>query len=151
MTGKGGVNPFIYGRPLRPTEFFDRIHELNSLWNRILTNQSSAVTGEPMIGKTSLLLKLSDMKSFKKANELDDSEATKFKFIFFDCMTFETWLDPNGFWHKILNNLKRNAGDDIEFRKILEKFEGYFDAFEDRRDFFTEIGRITRVVEISMG
>ena len=52
------VNPFVYGRPLWPHEFFDRKYELNSLWNRILTNQSSAVTGEPMIGKTSLLRKL---------------------------------------------------------------------------------------------
>jgi len=135
------VNPFIYGRPLRPNEFFDREGELKSLWNRILTNQSSAVTGEPMIGKTSLLLKLSDMESFKEANGLDDSEAAKFKFVLFDCMTFETWMNPNGFWRKVLKELKRGAGDDTEFQKILERFEGYFDTFEDRKDFFTEIGR----------
>ena len=134
------VNPFVYGRPLRPDEFFDRKGKLNSLWDRILKDQSSAVIGEPMIGKTSLLMKISDIASFKEAKGLDDMEAAKFKFVLLDCMTFETWLNPNGFWQKIYRKLKRETGEDSEFQRILQKFEKTFDTFEDRKYFFREIG-----------
>ena len=134
------VNPFIYGRPLRPDEFFDRKYELDSLWGRLLTNQSSGVTGEPMIGKTSLLWKLSDINSFKEAKGLDDSEAAKFKFLLLDCMSFATWLNPEGFWQEIFRKLKGNTIEDGEFQKIMAKFEKTFDTFENKKVFFGEIG-----------
>ncbi|PIE33756.1 hypothetical protein CSA56_10550 [candidate division KSB3 bacterium] len=49
------VTPFVYGRALRPTEFFDRQEGLRRLLGRLITGQSTAIVGQPHIGKTSFL------------------------------------------------------------------------------------------------
>ena len=54
------VSPFIYGRPVRPGEFLNREPELRTIFNRLRNGESTAVVGEPHIGKTSLLLQLAD-------------------------------------------------------------------------------------------
>ena len=54
------VSPFIYGRPVRPGEFLNRKPELRTIFNRLRNGESTAVVGEPHIGKTSLLLQLAD-------------------------------------------------------------------------------------------
>ena len=51
---------FIYGRPVRPDEFLNRRSELRTVFNRLRHSESTAVVGEPHIGKSSLLLKLAD-------------------------------------------------------------------------------------------
>lgn len=51
---------FIYGRPVQPDEFLDRRNELRTVFNRLRHSESTAVVGEPHIGKSSLLLKLAD-------------------------------------------------------------------------------------------
>lgn len=54
------AHPFIYGRPVKPGEFVDRDSELRTIFNRLRHGESTAIVGEPHIGKTSLLLKLAD-------------------------------------------------------------------------------------------
>ncbi len=49
------INPFIYGKPVSKEHFMGRKDVLQTLISRILTGQSSAIIGEPHIGKTSLL------------------------------------------------------------------------------------------------
>jgi len=46
--------PFIYGRPVRPGEFLNREAELRTIFNRLRNGESTAVVGEPHIGKRSL-------------------------------------------------------------------------------------------------
>jgi len=48
--------PFIYGRPVRGAEFLDREAELRAIFNRLRNGESTAIVGEPHIGKSSLLL-----------------------------------------------------------------------------------------------
>ena len=45
---------FIYGRPVFPGEFIGRQDELNTIFDRISKGESTAVVGEPHIGKSSL-------------------------------------------------------------------------------------------------
>lgn len=49
------INPFIYGRSLTPSEFFGRKRLLPRVFGKLATGQSTAIIGEPHIGKTSLL------------------------------------------------------------------------------------------------
>lgn len=53
-------HPFIYGRPVRPGEFLNRESDLRTVFNRLRNGDSTAVVGEPHIGKTSLLFQLAD-------------------------------------------------------------------------------------------
>lgn len=61
-------NPFIYGSPVESSSFFNRKRELRTLIQRTITGQSSAVVGEPHIGKTSLLFALSAYINSEKLN-----------------------------------------------------------------------------------
>ena len=46
---------FIYGRSVRPVEFLNRETELRTVFNRMRNCESTAIVGEPHIGKSSLL------------------------------------------------------------------------------------------------
>lgn len=49
------VNPFIYSRAVKHDEFIGRVPELRRLLSRTFSGQSTAILGQPHIGKTSLL------------------------------------------------------------------------------------------------
>ncbi|MCA9996149.1 MAG: AAA family ATPase [Anaerolineales bacterium] len=49
------MNPFVYGRALYPAEFIGRKQALRHLFSRLATGQSTALIGQPHLGKTSLL------------------------------------------------------------------------------------------------
>ncbi len=53
-------NPFIYGRPVPTGRFIGRLPEVRTLFSRLANGESTAVVGEPHIGKSSLLAFLSD-------------------------------------------------------------------------------------------
>ncbi|PIE81893.1 MAG: hypothetical protein CSA11_01915 [Chloroflexi bacterium] len=54
------INPFIYGRPLTPPEMVGRKKELETVFSRLLTSQSTAVIAPPKSGKTTLLQAIND-------------------------------------------------------------------------------------------
>ncbi len=49
------MHPFIYGRALSADELIDRQRALRRIFRRLLTKQSTAIVGQPHIGKTSLI------------------------------------------------------------------------------------------------
>jgi len=49
------LNPFIYGNPVPVTQHVNRQRELRTLFSRLQRGESTAIVGEPRIGKTSLL------------------------------------------------------------------------------------------------
>ena len=54
------LNPFIYPGPVPVDKLVDREEEIHSLLSRIATGQSTALVGEPNVGKSSLLKKLAE-------------------------------------------------------------------------------------------
>lgn len=58
MTSIPSHQPFIYGRPVRGREFLNREDELRAIFNRLRNSESTAIVGEPHIGKSSLLQRL---------------------------------------------------------------------------------------------
>lgn len=97
------INPYIYGRVVKPSEFIGRKKELRQLFSRIVTGQSTAIIGEPHMGKTSLLNYLLDPKSRKSCvgDRLDRDV-----FSFLDAKTLNRVETQAEFWLQALAPLQ---------------------------------------------
>jgi ABC-type phosphate/phosphonate transport system ATPase subunit len=49
------LNPFLYGKPVPPGRFVGRRDAVRTLFSRLNNGESTAIVGEPHIGKSSLL------------------------------------------------------------------------------------------------
>jgi ABC-type phosphate/phosphonate transport system ATPase subunit len=49
------LNPFLYGKPVPPARFVGRRDAVRTLFSRLYNGESTAIVGEPHIGKSSLL------------------------------------------------------------------------------------------------
>jgi hypothetical protein len=100
-----GPPKFVYGRPVQPSEFLDRETSLRTLFNRLRHNESTAVVGEPHIGKTSLLLKLAHEPTRR---EYLGSGAEKVIISFIDLHPIGSDYNPSAFWQEALEPLKEH-------------------------------------------
>ena len=100
-------NPFIYGRPVRPDEFVGREGELRTVFNRLRNGESTAVVGEPHIGKTSLLLKLADEET--RWAYLGDAARRLFVSLI-DLHSIGDDCTPVDFWTEALEPLGKQPG-----------------------------------------
>ncbi len=100
-------NPFIYGRPVRPDELVNRKSELTTLLNRLMNRESTAITGEPHIGKTSLLLTAKDA-SIQERYAGENIE--NFLFRFLDLQAIEGDYTFGHFWEEALQ-IERETAD----------------------------------------
>lgn len=99
------TNPFVYGSPVKGKQFFNRDEELRTLFGRLghpTHPQSTAVTGQPHIGKSSLLLRLTDPE--QQAIFLGD-RAPQIHIQFIDLLTIPADYKPFDFWHDALQPL----------------------------------------------
>lgn len=99
----GAKTPFIYDRPVRGEEFLNRELELLIIFNRLRHGASTVISGYPRIGKTSLLLKLTNSTTQRKY--LGD-EVHQFLFVFLDLRVISTDCTPSTFWEKALKPLQ---------------------------------------------
>lgn len=92
--------PFVYGRPVRSHEFLNRENEIRTILNRLHQSESTAVSGEPRIGKTSLLLKLAD-------------EATQHGYLvsFIDLYPISKGYNFRAFWEDALEPLEQRLNN----------------------------------------
>lgn len=104
---KEALMTFIYGRPVRSDEFLGRESELLTIFNRLSSIQSTAIVGEPHIGKTSLLLQISDSNVQKRF--LSDT-AKKFVTVFTDLQPISVEYTPFDFWNDALEPLREKPG-----------------------------------------
>lgn len=100
-------NPFIYGRPVRPGEFLDREAELRTIFNRLRNCESTAVVGEPHIGKSSLLLQLADEDTLRIY--LGDDARCVVVFPL-DLQPISSDYTPTDFWGEVLEPLQEHPG-----------------------------------------
>jgi hypothetical protein len=97
-------NPFIYGRPVRPEEFVDREDDLRTIFNRLHHCESTAVVGEPHIGKSSLLLKLAD-EATQRHYLPDHVQGLMVSHL-------DLYYSPTAFWQQALKPLRERPGQD---------------------------------------
>ena len=108
-------NPFIHGSPLMPDQLRGRKKELRQIARRILTGQSTIITGSPRSGKTSLLRLLSaseyEAVASEYAAEYFGDEADKLIFSYWDACTCAPEFTQTQFWERVLKPLRERIKD----------------------------------------
>ncbi|RLC77140.1 MAG: hypothetical protein DRI61_12030, partial [Chloroflexi bacterium] len=131
------AHPFIYGRPVRGDEFINRENELRTIFNRLRNGESTAVTGEPHIGKTSLLLQLVDT-AVQQEYLGDDARCLVFSMV--DLHPIDIDYDPAMFWEEALEPLFEHPGSATASRILKRaKEDGYNRRSLER--LFNRLGR----------
>lgn len=102
--------PFICGRPVRPDEFLNREAELRTVFNRLRNCESTAVVGEPHIGKSSLLLQLADRAT--QRDYLGDNAQCLVASLR-DLHPIGDDYTPAAFWEEALEPLWERPGYDV--------------------------------------
>lgn len=98
---------FIYGRPVRLKEFLGRESEIQTIFNRLRNRESTAIVGEPHIGKTSLLLRIAD----RNTQELFlQSDSRKIITVFIDLQPISADYTGSDFWKEALEPLRDKPG-----------------------------------------
>lgn len=107
------ANPFIYGRPVIGKEFFGREPELNAVISRVRNRESTAIVGEPHIGKTSFLMNLMDKQTL--SDMLGEEHAKKIIPHFINLHDCPPSYTPQKFWQDALQPLSQ----DRTMKKLL--------------------------------
>lgn len=102
-------HPFYYGNPVSPVNFLDRRQPLRRVVGRLMSDgQSTAVIGEPRIGKTSLLYYLAASETRK---DLYGDRADHLSFSYLDVQMLGTQFSPVQFWIQALKPIKEQFVD----------------------------------------
>ena len=141
MSGNAATSHrFIYGRPVRSGEFLNREAELRTVFNRLRNGESTAVVGEPHIGKSSLLLQLADGAT-QQAYLGDDARCLVVSYL--DLHPIGGDCAPAAFWEEALEPLREHPGH----RTTAQRLEQAAQAGYARRPLerlFNHLGRQER-------
>lgn len=133
---------FVYGRPVRLNEFLGRESEILTIFNRLKNRESTAVVGEPHIGKTSLLLKLQErsvQEYFLKGDiKIIDSFYKDLQPIGMDFSSFEFWLE-------VLEPLKEIQGQNAISSLLAQAIKEEF-SYKSLRRLFQSISESGQVL-----
>jgi len=105
-------NPFVFGNPVRGTSFVGRQRERQRLHRALQQGRSTLITGEPRMGKTSLLLAVKD--------DLEESERSHVCYL--DAHTLMGCRVPQ-FWQAALESIRhlpsvRQAYDSVKHEQF---------------------------------
>ena len=102
------VNPFVYGRYAPLSHFVGRRAEIDACYNALVgpVCGSVAISGEPRMGKTSLLRAVADVG----LSEGWARPAARTVFVYVDCQSISRFT-PTRFWQRVLMLLGRALGD----------------------------------------
>ncbi len=109
-------NPFIYGRPVPTGRFYGRQAEVRTLFSRLFNGESTAIVGEPHIGKSSLLRYIADEK---QRREWISDVFEQHIFADFDCHLMSGEFTAADFWKHVLEQVLATT-DDEALRKQCE-------------------------------
>jgi hypothetical protein len=133
-------HPFICGRPVWPGEFLDREAELRTIFNRLHNCESTAVVGEPHIGKSSLLFQLADEET-QRAYLGDDAGCLVISSL--DLQPISSDYTPTDFWGEVLEPLQEHPGHRTTGRQLERTTEaGYARRALER--LFSHLGKQDR-------
>ncbi|NUM48652.1 MAG: ATP-binding protein [Anaerolineales bacterium] len=138
---KNQVNPYIYGPPARGKSFINRESELQTLFNRLRTGQSTAIIGEPHVGKTSLLLKMDEPET--QAHYLTEDEIGRIQVRFLNLHRPESKENPATFWQRALRELREKPGNRLVSARLKAAETAQYDqdSLESLFETLAEHGR----------
>jgi hypothetical protein len=103
------LNPFIYGKPVPSGRFIGRQAQVRTLFSRIVNGESTAIVGEPHIGKSSLL-------AYTAAPDTRqawlDANVEQHIVAEFDCHLLSSDFTANEFWRHVLDEVEATSTDD---------------------------------------
>ncbi|NEO84192.1 MAG: hypothetical protein F6J87_08055 [Spirulina sp. SIO3F2] len=115
------INPFVYGNTTAIQNFLNRTRPLRRVIGRIITSgQSSAVVGEPRIGKTSFLNYISDPSTREK---LYGTAGEQMIFSFIDSHMLSQEFTPSQFWQQALVPLKTQLVDPSPDTPLSQQYQ----------------------------
>jgi hypothetical protein len=130
-------NPFTFGNPIRdPARFIGREQEIRQITSRLLSSavESTSIVGERRIGKTSLLLHLSNPEVAARLGLAPE----RYCLVYIDFQGL-TDITPQRFWQRVLGRMSRTVCNTELEPKINElRAQESFDLF-DLEDFFEDI------------
>jgi hypothetical protein len=136
-------HPFIYGRPVRPGEFLDREAELRTIFNRLRNCESTAIVGEPHIGKTSLLFQLADQDT---QHTYLGNDARCLVVSLLDLHSIGSDYTPTDFWKEALALLEEHPRHRTTARRLEQAAEAGYARFSLDQLFDHLCGRGQRLV-----
>ena len=128
---------FVYGRPVFPGEFIGRQFELDTIFDRISNGESTAVVGEPHIGKTSVLLQIAHLPSLKKHK---GTSTKKIYCSLIDLQPISSEYSFIDFWEEALEPIEDNPGHNTTSRR-LEKTRDVKYSRTTLKSFFKHLNR----------
>ncbi len=138
------LNPFIYGNPVPVAQHVNRQRELRTLFSRLQRGESTAIVGEPRIGKTSLLRCLAT-----PAVQREWLGAGAERLIPVELDFYAEWLSPAktpvDFWGRVLNDVKAAVPDETVQGQIALVGENQYGS-ATLCNFFRDLGRRGRRV-----
>jgi AAA+ ATPase superfamily predicted ATPase len=102
-------NPFQHGNPVPSEQLKGRNNEIRRIVGRIVTEQSTAITGPFRCGKTSILNYLSNPK--KTAELYGEENAHRLIFSYLDICTLDRQSNPAQFWELVLQPLQEKIAN----------------------------------------
>ncbi len=117
-------NPFFYGNPVSADRFIGRHREQRKIISRLLNQgQSSAIIGDPRVGKTSLLNYLANETT---RSNLYGDESAQWHFSQIDLTMLEAQCTPAQFWEHILIPVREHTekASDSHLTKCYEDCSG---------------------------
>ena len=108
------LNPFLYGKPVPPARFVGRRDAVRTLFSRLYNGESTAIVGEPHIGKSSLLRYVMD--DDVRAQWLDNVAPNHF-FPEIDYHMLPRSHTPADFWRQALAALSLAVPDEAVARQ----------------------------------
>lgn len=130
-------NPFTFGNPIRdPARFIGREQEMRQITGRLLSSavESTSIVGERRIGKTSLLLHLSNAEVATQLGLIPE----RYCLVYIDLQGL-TDITPQRFWQRVLSKMSRTiCSPDLD--PLIQELRNResFDLF-DLEDLFEQI------------
>jgi hypothetical protein len=122
-------NPFHYGNPVPPSRFIGRADALRTVFGRINNGESTAVVGEPHIGKSSMLHYL------RRNWPAWLSQGSPYAFVAVDCHALRLSYTPADFWAEALDAAGEVFADETAQGRIAAARAAGFDSSRLRRVF----------------
>ena len=105
---KALLNPFIYGKPVSTGRFVGRQEQVRVLFSRLFNGESTAIVGEPHMGKTSLLRYIADEDTRR---EWIAQIFGQHVFVDLDCHLMPIDFGPSQLWAQVLEYIKAFSSD----------------------------------------
>jgi hypothetical protein len=141
-------NPFIYNVPVPPNRFIGRVSEVDQILGQLANpaRGSIAISGDPRIGKTSLLHYLCE----PRVREAWGLSPTWCHFLYQDCHSIVPFSEA-AFWRYMLRELKDHLADDQALSEHVQRLlaQASFDPF-DLNDLFDDIAHASRLAVLML-